>query len=108
MYHIDDYDENSLKEFIKESSNFKLWLIHKDLIDICKDCEFRHMCVDVNIPTQRKDGSWYQKIECNYNPYIGKWKGETNYRTLEECGVIVNNELYYRDDSKIIDINEEF
>jgi len=106
MAHIDDFNEKSLKEYFNNPSKFKLWLIHKDLIDVCKDCEFRHMCVDSRLPIQRINGSWYHKTECNYNPYIGKWKGTNKYKTLEECGIIVNDSFYIRDDNKIKIFNE--
>jgi hypothetical protein len=48
------------------------------------------MCVDNRIPKQTKVGSWYYETECNYNPYISKWKGEGGYKTLIECGIVSN------------------
>ena len=79
----------------------------KDETDVCKDCEFRHMCVDNRLPYERSPNEWYHKIECNYNPYIAKWEGEEGYRTLAECGVISNEEGFSIDHEKIAEINEE-
>lgn len=83
-----------------------LWYVNKQLIDICKDCEFKNMCFDNRCPLQRKDGSWYYSSECNYNPYICKWEGEDGYKTLAECGVMVNENTFQKDDEVIMEINK--
>lgn len=36
----------SLQEVIKNKSIAEMWHINKDAIDVCKDCEFRHLCTD--------------------------------------------------------------
>jgi radical SAM protein with 4Fe4S-binding SPASM domain len=82
------------------------WLIKKDDIDVCKDCEYRYMCVDARIVKSRTDGSHFFPYECNYNPYICKWKGEEGYKTLAECGVICDASGYSIDEEKIAEINE--
>ena len=95
-----------LKTIISSSEFQKYWLVHKEMCDVCKDCEFRHMCVDNRVPSQRKDGSWYHQQECNYNPYISKWKGEEGYQNLRDIGVVSDKKIYHRDDEKITAINE--
>lgn len=95
-----------LKQIIAIPEFQKYWFVHKELCDVCKDCEFRHMCVDNRLPYQRKDGSWYHKTECNYNPYICKWKDEEGYRTLEECGVVSNEKGFSINHEKITAINK--
>ncbi len=97
----------TLKDAINSKGFKDFWFIHKDMIDVCKDCEFRHMCVDASIPIRRKDNSWYRSTECNYNPYISKWENEDGYRTLVECGVIVNEEKFRIDYEQIEKINSE-
>ena len=67
------------------------WSAKKDDTDICNDCEFRYVCIDFRIPKKRKKSKWYHQIECNYNPYIAKWKGEDGYKTLKEIGVVSNS-----------------
>jgi hypothetical protein len=104
---INDIKEaEELKKIIATPEFQKYWFVHKELCDVCKDCEFRHMCVDNRLPFQRKDGSWYHKIECNYNPYICKWKNEEGYKTLEECGVISNENGFSINHKKISTINK--
>lgn len=78
---------------IIQSDDFQiLWNVGKEKIDICKDCEYRHLCIDNRIPVQRKDGSWYHKSECPYNPYICKWRGEDGFVGLKDSGILVNND----------------
>jgi len=63
--------------------------------------------IDNRIPHQRRDGGWYHKEECNYNPYIGKWKGEEGYKTLNEIGVISNEDWFFIDYNKVEQINQK-
>lgn len=99
-------DVLELKKIASQAEFQKYWFAHKELCDVCKDCEFRHMCVDNRLPYQRKDGSWHHKIECDYNPYICKWKGEEGYKTLEECGVVSNENGFSINHEKVAAINK--
>lgn len=96
-----------LKKIISIPAFQKYWFVHKEITDVCKDCEFRHMCVDNRLPYKRSKEEWYHKIECNYNPYIAKWEGEEGYRTLSECGLISNEHEFSIDHEKIAQINKE-
>ncbi len=78
--------KTELKKNIATPRFQKYWHIHKELIDVCKNCEYRHMCVDSRIPLQNENGTWYHEMECPYNPYIAKWQGEEGYVPVEECG----------------------
>ena len=95
----DNVDYTILKDFdtIKD--------VTKDKVDICKNCEFRYSCFDHRIPENREQNEWFHKIECNYNPYICKWRDEEGYQTLEECGVISNEKGFSIDHKKIAKIN---
>jgi hypothetical protein len=84
MNHIDNYNINELKEYYRNLSSFKLWAVKKDLIENCRECEFRQVCVDDRIPEQSINGYWKYDSECNYNPYIAKWKDEDGYISVEE------------------------
>jgi SPASM domain peptide maturase of grasp-with-spasm system len=65
-----------LMALIKTREFQKYWYVFKESCEICRDCEFRHVCVDNRLPHQREDGHWYHQQECNYDPYTGKWKEE--------------------------------
>lgn len=93
---------------IVTSSGFqKYWRVHKELIDVCKECEFRHMCLDNRVPEKRKDNEWYHTSECEYNPFIGKWFSEEGFKTLEQCGVVSSDEDYAIDRPLISKLNKE-
>lgn len=96
---INDAKTNLLEEF---------WHSPKTKTNICQNCEFRHVCIDNRLPKKREgDGMWYHTTECNYNPYIAKWKGEEGYRTLTECGVKSDETGFSIDHERIAKINEE-
>ena len=82
--------DTNILDLVKNPIFTKIWNIHKESIDVCKDCEFRHMCIDPCEPLERLDGTYYRKEECNYNPYISKWKGEIDYKKLEDVGIRCN------------------
>lgn len=90
-----------LTEAIKKEENQKYWYVSKDKCDVCKHCEFRYMCMDNRLPLKRTNGEWYHKEECNYNPYIGKWKDEEGYKNLSECGIISNEDWFFIDYHKV-------
>lgn len=54
------------KEFKAASS------IIKDNINICKDCEFRHICSDCRAFTDNQD-IFNKPLKCNYDPYTNIW-----------------------------------
>lgn len=90
-YSINDFilidtikDYHILEEFILTDKYNPYKTIHKDMIDICKDCEFRYLCVDCREPIQKNETLWCYKSECDYNPYIVKWKGEADYINVKE------------------------
>ncbi|NOU62246.1 grasp-with-spasm system SPASM domain peptide maturase [Marinifilum caeruleilacunae] len=86
--------------------NFKsMWSIKKDDIEVCKDCEFRHMCSDCRAYLKKENNRCSQPEKCNYNPYIAKWKGEEGYVPIEHCGTYNNRGNYIPDLIKIKQIN---
>lgn len=94
-------DEIDVEEEIKQDRFRVLWQTRKDNIDVCKDCEFRYMCMDSRIPCVGREGRLYHETDCNYNPYICKWVGEDNYLNLSESGVIVNENTFEFNAEKI-------
>ena len=75
--------------------------IKKDNIEVCKDCEFRHICTDCRAFTDSNSRPNARPSKCQYNPYISKWSHEEGYKTLEECGVISNEKEFSIDHQKI-------
>ena len=96
-----------LKKIIQSNDYRNIWNINKDKIDICKDCEFRYMCIDNRIPIKRDGKTYYFEKECPYNPYISKWKGDKDYKSLEKIGVISNKTGFSIDLKKVKKINTD-
>jgi SPASM domain peptide maturase of grasp-with-spasm system len=51
----------------------KLWSITKDQINVCKDCEYRYVCVDCRAYTEDPEDIFSKPLKCGYNPYSGEW-----------------------------------
>jgi hypothetical protein len=62
-----------LVELIKAPAFQKLWFVNKERCEVCKDCEYRYMCVDNRVPYPKEDGYWHHQEACNYDPYEGRW-----------------------------------
>ncbi|MDG1849344.1 MAG: grasp-with-spasm system SPASM domain peptide maturase [Flavobacteriales bacterium] len=99
--------DKSLVAAIDEPKFKTAWFIKKDEIEICSDCEFRHMCLDCRAFIDNPENPYSRPSTCGYNPYIGKWLGEAGYKSFEECGVISNEQSLSIDHDKIASLNEE-
>lgn len=99
---IDKLRAEDFKNFLKNS------IFHmKDDIEVCKDCEFRYICNDCRVFTDSKIRKNARPSKCQYNPYISKWSHEEGYMTLDECGVISNEEEFSINIDKIASINNQ-
>ena len=52
----------------------KYWNITKDQIEVCKDCEFRHICTDCRAFIEAPTNQYSKPLKCGYNPYTCKWE----------------------------------
>jgi radical SAM protein with 4Fe4S-binding SPASM domain len=96
-----------LKNLISNPTFQKYWHVNRDSISVCKDCELRYMCFDSRLPKQRSENEWYFETECDYNPYISKWKGDIGFLSLSDCGVINNADGFFVNNEQITKINAE-
>jgi len=51
----------------------KYWQIRKDQIEVCKDCEFRHICTDCRAYTETPDNVYAKPLKCGDDPYNNQW-----------------------------------
>jgi SPASM domain peptide maturase of grasp-with-spasm system len=69
--------DTTLEEAIEHPDFKKYWNITKDQIEVCKDCEFRHICTDCRAYTERthfqEDIDLSKPLKCGYNPYTNEW-----------------------------------
>lgn len=47
--------------------------LKKDDIDVCKDCEFRHVCTDCRQYLTDSGNVLSKPAKCTYNPYTARW-----------------------------------
>jgi SPASM domain peptide maturase of grasp-with-spasm system len=86
-------DSAKLSEVLDETNFRSSWSLTKDKIAVCSLCEFRWVCPDCRAFTT-DDKLLGKPLKCGYNPFINLWKGEENYLSEEECGVVYDaNEL---------------
>ena len=99
--------DTTLQEAIEKPGFKDMWFIHKDQIDVCKDCEFRHMCTDCRCFIKDPGNIYSQPAKCTYNPYICKWKGEEGYVPVEECGSYNRETGFVPNHEKIERLNKQ-
>lgn len=64
--YIHDVD---LFKLVKSDKFREMWHIKKDNIEVCKDCELRHMCQDCRAFINNPDNIYSKPSKCAYNPY---------------------------------------
>lgn len=93
--------------FVININSFKTDKIKKDDIEVCKDCEFRHICMDCRAFTDSEKRPNARPSKCQYNPYISKWSHEDGYYSLQDSGIISNENEFSIDHLKIKKINDK-
>lgn len=68
--------EGNIFSIVSKEDFQKLWNISKDLIEPCKHCEYRNMCVDSRTPVLT-EGKWGFETSCDYDPVNGVWDKKT-------------------------------
>lgn len=48
-----------------------LWNISKDQVEVCRDCEYRYVCVDCRAYKKDQTNVFSKPLKCNYDPYTG-------------------------------------
>lgn len=65
--------ETSLMEAVKSPYFKKTWHIHKEQIDVCKSCEFRHICTDCRAYIEEPENVYSKPLKCGYDPNTCTW-----------------------------------
>lgn len=65
--------DTALIEVLAQSNFKKVWRIRKDQIEVCKDCEFRHICTDCRAYLNNPDNVYSKPLKCSYDPYTATW-----------------------------------
>ena len=59
----------NIKEIITSNEFLKFPSIKKDNVLICKDCEFRYLCLDCRVFLENKEDIFSKPLKCGYDPY---------------------------------------
>lgn len=66
--------DTSLASVLARRDFRHLWEINKDQIDVCKDCEFRYICVDCRAFIRDDSDRYSKPSKCTYDPYTAEWR----------------------------------
>ena len=69
-----DLHHDSLRQVVAGSDFQAAWFLHKGRIEGCRDCEFRHLCVDPRLPDEVAPGKFVHTSPCFYDPERGRWR----------------------------------
>jgi len=106
-HHYGHISDTNIEDIVQLPEFQKWWHIKKDDIDVCKDCEFRHMCTDCRAFIKDPENIYSQPAKCPYNPYICKWEGEEGYVPVEECGTYTRETGFVPNKRKINKLNKQ-
>lgn len=68
--HVDDVD---LSEVVANPEFKKYWTVNKGQIEICRVCEFRHVCTDCRAYLTDPDNYLSKPAKCSYDPFTNTW-----------------------------------
>jgi SPASM domain peptide maturase of grasp-with-spasm system len=73
-----DYDfgnihTQTLNDVVNDSEFLSVWNIQKDKITICKDCEYRNICIDCRAYPSESLDLYSKPAKCKYDPYSTRW-----------------------------------
>ncbi len=75
---VGNIKEDKFENIIKQIED--KWMITKDKVEVCKDCEFRYACHDCRPLAKTINDNVYSKYpRCCYDPYKGIWED------IEKC-----------------------
>jgi len=83
-HHYGHISDTTLAEAMEKPGFKDCWYIKKDDIDVCQDCEFRHICTDCRAFIKDPNNIYSQPAKCGYNPYIAKWQNEKGWISVEQ------------------------
>ncbi|WP_281989767.1 grasp-with-spasm system SPASM domain peptide maturase [Aquimarina aggregata] len=65
---------DDIEEVVQSKQFQKPWGIHKDLIDTCKDCEYRRVCTDCRAYVEYPENKFSKPLKCGYDPHTNQWQ----------------------------------
>lgn len=68
-----NFKNGSITKLIQNSDFTRKWFINNDSIEVCKDCQFRYICMD-NSDVEFDGFSWKKINQCSFDPFTNEWK----------------------------------
>lgn len=68
------WPRDRLADTVKTAAFQDAWVIHKGMIEGCRDCELRHACIDPRLPVLTQEGDYQHTGACHYDPHRGRWR----------------------------------
>ena len=66
--------DTPLEAVVRDPEFRSLWTVNKDMIEICRDCEFRYICTDCRAFRCDETDRFSKPLKCSYNPYEAEWE----------------------------------
>jgi SPASM domain peptide maturase of grasp-with-spasm system len=66
-------DRTALRDVVARDEFRVFWSIRKDEVEVCRDCEFRHVCTDCRALVQDPGTHYSKPLRCGYDPYTARW-----------------------------------
>ncbi len=63
-----------LVDAMQKGGYSEIWHIKKEDIEICRDCEFRHVCTDCRAFVKDINNKYSKPLKCRYDPYTTRWE----------------------------------
>lgn len=67
-------NERTLKSVLHNKDFTEVWKINKEQIQVCRDCEYRHVCSDCRAYVSDSSNIYSKPLKCGYDPYSGVWE----------------------------------
>ncbi len=68
-------NKNKIMDIVNKIEFQKIWFISNDLIEKCKDCQYRYCCLS-NSDINEKNEHFHKTETCDFDPYKNKWNSK--------------------------------
>jgi SPASM domain peptide maturase of grasp-with-spasm system len=68
-----DHRAHTLADVVSLEPFRAIWGIAKDQVETCRDCEYRHACMDCRAFTADPANPYSKPAGCTYDPWTGQW-----------------------------------
>ena len=81
-----------MADVINNPNFIKRWRINKDQIEVCKNCEFRYICMDCRVYLEQPSNIYSKPLKCGYDPYSATWQEYSTNPLKEEAILFYKNQ----------------